>query len=110
MSQARVAEDRNSSPDSFEIVSISNGRFEIRGPLTFATARRASEGLRSLRISSDRELQVDCSGITASDSAGLAVLLEWLAVAKRAGHSLRFTNLPSGLVTLARISNVDQLL
>jgi phospholipid transport system transporter-binding protein len=53
---------------------------------------------------------MDCSGIVASDSAGLTVLLDWLAHAKREGRSLRFTNLPAELLAIARISEVDELL
>ena len=54
--------------------------------------------------------EIDCRGITTSDSAGLAVLLEWLSVAKRMGRSLRYAQLPEGLAALARISDVEQLL
>jgi phospholipid transport system transporter-binding protein len=45
-----------------------------------------------------------------ADSAGLAVLLDWLSAAKRAGRSLRYAHLPEDLVALARISEVDELL
>ena len=59
---------------------------------------------------SARSCEVDCSGITASDSAGLTVLLDWLAMAKRDGRSLRFVNLPKSLISIAKISEVDELL
>ena len=82
-----------------------------QGPLTFATARRACEqGATALADASAARLEIDCRDITASDSAGLAVLLEWLGVAKRAGRSLRYTQLPEGLLALARISEADPLL
>jgi phospholipid transport system transporter-binding protein len=45
-----------------------------------------------------------------ADSAGLAVLLDWLSAAKSAGRSLRYAHLPQELVALARISEVDELL
>jgi phospholipid transport system transporter-binding protein len=83
----------------------------VCGALTFATARRANEeGLRTFTESGARELEVDCRRITASDSAGLTVLLDWLAHARREGRSLRFVNLPPGLLAIARISEVDELL
>jgi len=60
-------------------VASGNGRFAVRGPLTFATARQAQEqGCDPSPAPAGRELGVDCGGITASDSAGLAVLLDWL--------------------------------
>jgi len=37
-------------------------------------------------------------------------LLEWLSVARRAGRSLRYAQLPEGLAALARISDLEELL
>ncbi len=102
---------RDGSTGSFRLVATANGQLAAEGPLTFATARRAhEEGLRSLSSAAGRELEVDCGGITSSDSAGLAVLLDWLGAVKRAGRSLRFRRLPPGLVALGRISEVEGLL
>jgi phospholipid transport system transporter-binding protein len=99
------------APASFTIVVTSPGAFAARGELTFANARSArSEGLHALRTSSARDLQVDCGGISHSDSAGLAVLLEWMAVMKREGRPLCFTHLPAGLLAVARISGVEEML
>jgi phospholipid transport system transporter-binding protein len=53
---------------------------------------------------------IDLAGVTASDSAGLALLIEWLSVAKGAGRALRFENIPSQLQQLARLSEVEELL
>ena len=99
------------APATFEIVVTSPGRFTARGALTFANAKRArSEGLHALRTSSASDLEIDCGGITHSDSAGLAVLLDWMAVVKREGRPLCFANLPSGLLAVARISGVEEML
>ncbi len=99
------------APASFAIAVTSPGKFAARGALTFGNARAArSEGLHALRTSSARDLEVDCGGITHSDSAGLAVLLDWMAVMKREGRPLCFTNLPPGLLAVARISGVEQML
>ena len=95
----------------FQLAPSGNGRFVAQGPLTFATARQAREqGLQCLAGAAGRELEVDCGGVTASDSAGLAVLLDWLGAVKRAGRSLRYTHLPQGLLALGRISEVEELL
>ncbi len=96
---------------SFEIVVTSPGRFAARGVLTFANARSArSEGLHVLRTASARDLEVDCGGITHSDSAGLAVLLDWLAAMRKEARPLRFVDLPATLLALARISGVEEML
>jgi phospholipid transport system transporter-binding protein len=106
-----AAPDRSSGSTAFEIVAGDDGRSHVRGSLTFVTARRArEEGLHKFRGCVARACEVDCSGITASDSAGLTVLLDWLARAKRDGRSLRYVNLPAGLVAIAKISAVVELL
>ena len=95
----------------FRLAADGGGRLLAQGPLTFASARRARElGLEALDAAPDGALVIDCEGITASDSAGLAVLLEWLAASKALGRSLRFTHLPHGLAALGRIGEVDELL
>jgi phospholipid transport system transporter-binding protein len=103
--------DRSSASGSFEIAAAADGRSQVRGALTFATARRArDEGVQKFRECGARSCEVDCSGITASDSAGLTVLLDWLALAKRDGRSLRYASLPDSLLAIARISGVEDLL
>jgi phospholipid transport system transporter-binding protein len=105
-----TAADRTAS-GAFEIAAGADGRSHIRGSLTFSTARRArAEGLQKFRDCGARVCEVDCGGISASDSAGLTVLLDWLALAKRDGRSLRYVSLPDGLLAIARISGVEELL
>ena len=94
-----------------EILERSGGRLEVTGALTFATARKArQQGLHLLSVSSVRELEVDCSGVTASDSAGLAVLLDWLASARQRKRSLKLSNLPAPIRAVAQISDVTEML
>jgi phospholipid transport system transporter-binding protein len=96
---------------AFRLAAGASGVLSAEGPLTFASARHASEqGAAVLAQAAAGRLEIDCRGITASDSAGLAVLLEWLSVAKRAGRSLRYAQLPQGLTALARISDLQELL
>jgi len=100
--------DLTSSPFS---LTAAEGRVFAEGPLTFDRARRARElGLDAIDAAADGALVIDCQGVTASDSAGLAVLLDWLAAARSKGRSLRFAHLPPGLAALGRISEVNELL
>ncbi len=103
--------DRSASNGNVEILERSGGCLEVKGALTFATARKArQEGLHLLSVSSVRELEVDCSGITDSDSAGLMVLLDWLSAAKRENRSLQLRNLPEAIRAVAQISDVVEIL
>jgi phospholipid transport system transporter-binding protein len=61
-------------------------------------------------ISNGRAAVIDLSGVSDSDSAGLALLIEWLSVAKAGNRSLRYENIPAQLHQLARLSDVDELL
>jgi phospholipid transport system transporter-binding protein len=97
--------------DVVEIESLSPDRLCIRGALTFRTAKRAAAAAsRLLDESSAQSLEVDCGGVSESDSAGLSVLLNWLARAQQLGRGLRFANLPAEIHALARISDVDEIL
>lgn len=96
---------------ALEIVDLRSGEVEVRGPLTFATAKLArAAGRRLIEASGDSTLAISCAGVSESDSAGLAVLLEWLALAKRHGRNIRFTALPAPIQAVAQLSNVDTLL
>src|SRR5689334_7512063 len=89
------------------------GRVTIAGELTFATARAARltglEVLESVRGKA-QSIVLDCSLVSRADSAGLAVLLDWLAWSRRKAQPLRLENLPASLLAIARISEVDGLL
>jgi phospholipid transport system transporter-binding protein len=67
-------------------------------------------GLAAIGANGAGTIQVDCSGITASDSAGMAVLLDWLAIATHRKRSLQFGSLPQQVQAIARISDVLELL
>jgi phospholipid transport system transporter-binding protein len=55
-------------------------------------------------------ITVDLSGVTSVDSAGLALLLEWLRRARSDGYAVAFTSLPDKLVAIAKLSGVDVML
>ena len=79
--------------------------------MTFANARGArSEGLQALRTSARVTWRWIAPGITHSDSAGLAVMLDWMATMKREGRPLQLPNLPQGLLAVASISGVEEML
>jgi phospholipid transport system transporter-binding protein len=103
------AEAKPKSP--IAISEPSAGRVVVTGELTFATARDARQlGVLVLEGSSAKSIVVDCKGVTRADSAGLAVLLDWLAWGRRKSRPMKLENLPASLVAIARISEVDGLL
>ncbi|HXC09292.1 MAG TPA: STAS domain-containing protein [Steroidobacteraceae bacterium] len=92
---------------SFEV--LEGERSRVNGSLHFTTVS-ALLTLGTDAIDSGRAAVIDLSGVTGSDSSGLALLIEWLSVAKGAGRALRYDNIPSQLHQLARLSEVEELL
>ena len=92
-----------------EFESQGDGRFALRGELSFQTAIRAlkaSEGL----FSPHRELDIDLAGVGRVDSAGLALLLEWVGWARNHSRTVRFRNIPQQILSMAQISEVESML
>ena len=85
------------------------GRSRVNGVLHFTTVtallRSGSEA-----IATDRAAVIDLSGVKDSDSSGLALLIEWLSIARAERKSLRYENIPAQLHQLARLSDVEELL
>lgn len=95
----------------FTLQRGADGVLRLAGDLGFSTAAAAhAAGVGALAAVPAGDLRVDCSGLGETDSAGLAVLLEWCAVARSRGVTLRFEALPETLQRLARISEVEPLL
>ena len=91
------------------ITAAGGDRYLVAGPLLFQTVAEAR--MLGLRLLSERErLVLDLSGVVQSDSAALALLIEWMREARRRGTGVHFENVPSQLQAIARASQVDQFL
>jgi phospholipid transport system transporter-binding protein len=94
-----------------DVSETAPGHFSVRGALTFETARKACElGQKLFKGHAGHQIEVDCSSVDEADSAGLAVLLEWLSWARRNQRTLHFISLPPPIRAVARISEVEGLL
>ena len=92
---------------SFEV--LEGDRSRVIGSLHFTTVSALfAAGVAA--INGGRAAVIDLAAVTASDSSGLALLIEWLSVAKGASRALRFDNAPSQILQLARLSEVEDLL
>jgi phospholipid transport system transporter-binding protein len=101
----------STAPASFSFAPEGAGRFAVGGAMTFATAAALHRaGLAAFAAAPDGVIELDCSGVSGADSAGLAVLVDWLAWARRSRRTLRLRGVPSKLVDLARISELDELI
>lgn len=91
------------------VVEPSSNACRAVGELGFATAVDAHAELLKC-LGSAGQVSIDCRELERIDSAGLAVLLDIVALARDRQVSLRYLNLPSGLLRLARLSGVEALL
>lgn len=86
-----------------------DGFFALSGEVSFDTAERI------LRESEEpfeehTQLEIDLSGVTLSDSAGLALLLEWVTWANHTVREIRFTGMPERVLAIAKTTEVEGLL
>ena len=81
--------------------------WSFEGELTFSTVAGMLTGGPKVDIT--RPVVVDLSGLTRGDSAGLSLLIEWLAVARASGGELRYTGLPENLARLGQVVGLDCL-
>ena len=93
----------------FELQDQGEGRFALKGNVSFDTANRILKASESV-FAQHASLQVDMSGVDKADSAGLALLLEWKAQAAGRGASISYKDIPESLVAIARTSEVSDLL
>lgn len=91
------------------LTETDNGDWLLEGDLNFSSV---SAVLRSLptAVTGNREIQVDLMGVTRADSAGLALLLEWLREAERAGRAITFIHVPKQLLAISRLCGLDEIL
>jgi len=83
--------------------------FQVAGELTFATVNALLEQTPGLFESHDK-LNIDLTNVTRSDSAGLALLIDWVRLAKNTNKEIMFYNIPAQMLAISNASGVDELL
>lgn len=93
-------------------------QIEVRGPgdvgvsgeLTFATVMKLHGKAMPLFQQQGEDLTVDLSAVSRADSAGLALLIEWMRWANQRGVTIAFRAIPDQLRAIATASDLDELL
>lgn len=85
------------------------GTIRIEGELGFQNVAELNPQGQAL-IASATSLEFDLAGVVRVDSAGLALLVEWMRNAQTSGKSIRFLNVPPQMLAIARVSGLDQVL
>lgn len=94
-----------------EAVLIDNGagRWLLQGELDFETVPAALHHAGARMLGNGR-LEVDLRDVTRADSAGLALLVEWLRESENAGNEIVFVNIPEQLLSIARVCGLEDIL
>ncbi len=94
---------------SYTLEDNGEGRFTLAGEMTFQTVENILDESET-PFAQHTRLEVDLSGVTRSDSAGLALLLEWITWANHTVREIRFTDMPERVLAIAKTTEVDALL
>jgi len=95
--------------DRFRLRLDDDGCVHVEGELTRHTAMEALRRFDRLASDLDRWV-IDCSACDPVDSAAVAWLIELRKKARAGGKPLRFESLPPAVHSIARMSQVEELL
>lgn len=83
------------------------GHFAVDGDLTFSTIDQQT--VKSVAfLSSSKHITIDLLGVVSTDSAGLALMIEWIKYTRHHRTQLSFKNIPEQLLNLAKLSGLDK--
>ena len=97
------------SNDNAQLADLGGGRFAVRSELTFKSATAILAQSKRLFANCER-ISVDMSDVREADSAGLALLLEWVSWARHNEREIEYENIPKQILAIAQISEVTDLL
>ena len=92
---------------TLNIIDQGSGHYSVDGDLTFASIDQHT--VKSLAfLKSSKEVSIDLSKVGSTDSAGLALMIEWIKYCRHNRIHLSFKNIPEQLLTLAKLSGFDK--
>jgi len=88
----------------FKLIEHSQGSYFVEGDMTFLTLNK----INTFNFpSSAKEILIDLDKVLHADSAGLALIIEWIKQSKQQDTALKFKNVPHQLLTLAKLSDFN---
>ncbi len=89
------------------LIEQSPGYFTVEGNLNFASIDKYT--LQSFKFLKGIEtICFDLSKVGMTDSAGLALMIEWIKQSRMIRAQLRFKNIPDQLMALVKLSGFDE--
>lgn len=84
--------------------------YKLSGELNFDTVPILVRETKAIFTSPSEHLNIDLSGISKTNSAGLALLIEWTRSAKHNNKNIVFKNIPEKMLAIARVSDLGRIL
>ena len=94
---------------SAQITPGEKGEFLVSGIMDFETIPDLLKQSQAL-FNTNGDITVDFRQVEHSNSAGLALIIEWIRLAQTKKLSFHLVNLPSQLQEIARISGIEEIL
>lgn len=87
-----------------------DGTLAVSGVLTFDAVPDVLKQSAAWIDKAGGPITMDLKEVRRADSAGLALLVEWLRRAKEKGRQLRFVNVPDQVRSLIRVNGLSEAL
>jgi phospholipid transport system transporter-binding protein len=92
--------------NKLSIIDQGSGLFIVDGDLTFASIdKKTVKSFEFLKTA--KQVTIDLERVSSTDSAGLALMIEWIKVARQHDGQLSFKNIPEQLRNLAKLSGFE---
>jgi phospholipid transport system transporter-binding protein len=94
---------------SGQLEDLGQGNFALRGELDAHSATILWAEAKRL-FKEQAPMKIDLSHVSRSDSAGVALLVEWLRDAQTQHWRLQFVNVPPQMLAIINVADLEELL
>lgn len=93
----------------FADIAFKDNKFHLTGDLDFSNVMTIyNKSLKQMRDQST--LTFDFAALKSSNSAGFALLIEWIKFAKKNNLPIYFENLTQDILAIAKTTGIDKLI
>ena len=93
-----------------KIIASAAGCYAVGGELDMSSVPQLWRDSGKFFNTNETSLVFDLKAVTRSDSAGLALLIEWVAMAKNKNIAICFRNLPEQMWEIAKVSDLTEVI
>lgn len=98
------------SPGPRPRLQVRENTLFLSGEISLHTAEQLLvEGRAAINAIPVEQAVLDLSGVTKTDSAGLALVVDWIRTARQRGADLKIVGAPSQLTDIARVSGLESV-